>query len=246
MRVTTKDDHCRPFFSTFFSTISNFWNFPNKNGCWATSFGKHFGSFLGRRGGVREASWGVLGLSGGLRGASWEGLGRSWGDLGVTLEAVRLRIVFLIDFERQKGAQREAFWEPKWSQNLSENDSKSKSIFKSENIPSRTVLETSWSRLGPIWGHLDRAWGHLGAILGRLGEPKPLFFLRIFTIFEKSRFYIKKVILAGLEAILGRLEAILEPLGPNLARFGRPRGPKREAKRDPRGAKNEPKMTSNF
>ena len=200
----------------------------------------------GRPRGVREASWEVLGLSGGVRGASWEGLGRSWGDLGVTLEAVRLRIVFLIDFERQKGAQREAFWEPKWSQNLSENDSKSKSIFKSEHIPFKTVLEPSSSRLGPILGHLDWAWGHLGAILGRLGEPKPLFFLRIFTIFEKSRFYIKKVILAGLEPILGRLEAILEPLGPNLARFGRPRGPKREAKRDPRGAKNEPKMTSIF
>ena len=90
-----------------------------------------------------------------------------------------------------------------------QNDSKSKSIFKNGKIPFKTVLEPSWSRLGPILGHLDRAWGHLGAILGRLGEQKPLIFLRIFTIFEKSRFYIKKVILAGLEAILGRLGAIL-------------------------------------
>ena len=115
------------------------------------------GSFLGHPGGVREASWGVLGLSGGLRGASWEGLGRSWGDLGATLEAVRFRIVFLIDFERQKGAQREAFGEPKWSQNRSQNNSKSKSIFKSEKIPFKTVLGPSWSRLGSILGHLDRA-----------------------------------------------------------------------------------------
>ena len=150
------------------------------------------GGLLGHPRGVQEASWGVLGLSGGVRGASWEGLGRSWGDLGATLEADRFRIVFLIDFERQKGAEREAFWQPKWSQNRSQNKSKSKSIFKSEQIPFKTVLETSWSCLGPIWGHLDRAWGNLRAILGRLGEPKPLIFLRIFTIFERSRFYIKK------------------------------------------------------
>ena len=187
-----------------------------------------------------------MGLSGGLRGASWEGLGRSWGDLGATLEAVRFRIVFLIDFERQKGAQREAFWEPKWSQNRSQNHSKSKSVFKSEKIPVKTVLESSGSRLGPILGHLDRAWGHLRAILGRLGEPKSLIFLRIYTIFEKSRFYIKKVILAGLEAILERLGAIQGPLGPNLGRFGRPREPKREAKRDPRDTQNETRMTPIF
>ena len=192
MRVTTVDDRCRLFFfSTFFDDFE-FLDFSEK-GYWARCFGKRFGSsggsgkLLGASGegpgGVREASWGVLGLSGGLRGASWEGLGRSWGDLGATLEAVRFRIVFLIDFERQKGAQREAFWEPKWSQNRSENDPKSKSIFKSEKIPFKTVLETSWSRLGPIWGHLDRAWGHLGAILGRLGEPKTLIFLMFFNVF---------------------------------------------------------------
>ncbi len=47
------------------------------------------------------------------------------------------------------------------------------------------------------------------------------------------------VVLAGLEAFLGRLGAILGPLGPNLDRFGRPRGPKREAKRDPRATQND-------
>jgi hypothetical protein len=251
MRVTTVDDRCRLFFSTFFRRFRFFRFFRKRvsgqmlrKTFWVVQGGP--GSFLGHPGGVREAFWGVLGLSGGLRGASWEGLGRSWGDLGATLEAVRFRVVFLIDFERQKGAQREAFWEPKWSQNRSQNDSKSKSIFKSEKIPFKTVLETSWSRLGPILGHLDRARGHIGAILGRLGEPKPLIFLRIFTIFEKSRFCIKMVILAGLEAILGRLGAILGPLGLNLGRFGRPRGPKREAKMGPRGAQNETKMTSKF
>ena len=150
------------FLSTFFRRFRIF-DFSEK-GYWARCFGKRFGSsggvregFLGHPGGVQEASWGVLGLSGGVRGASWEGLGRSWGDLGATFKAVRFRIVFLIDFERQKGAQREAFGEPKWSQNRSQNNSKSKSIFKSEKIPFKTVLGPSWSRLGSILGHLDRA-----------------------------------------------------------------------------------------
>ena len=58
---------------------------------------------------------GVLEASGGARGASWDGLGRSWGDLGATFGAVRFRINFVIDFKRQQGAQREAFWEAKWS-----------------------------------------------------------------------------------------------------------------------------------
>ena len=55
----------------------------------------------------------VLGGLGALLGRSWEGLGRSCGDLKATLGAVKFLIVFLIDFGRQKGAQREAFWEPK-------------------------------------------------------------------------------------------------------------------------------------
>ena len=73
-----------------------------------------------------------MGCPGGVRRASCDGLGRSWGDLGATFKAVRFRIDFLIDFERQKGAKREAFGEPKWRQNRSQNDSKSKSMFKSE------------------------------------------------------------------------------------------------------------------
>ena len=176
------------FFRSFFDEFEFF--YFSEKGYWARCFGKSFGSsegvregFLGHPGGVQEASSGVLGLSGVVRGASWEGLGRSWGDLGATFKAVRFRIVFLIDFERQKGAQREAFWEPKWSQHRSQNNSKSESIFKSEKIPFKIVLGPSWSRLGPILGHLDRAWGDLGAILGRLGEPKTLIFLRFFNVF---------------------------------------------------------------
>ena len=149
-----------------FSTTSNFSIFPTKvmgpdasekvlghlseKGYWARCFGKRFGSsggvregFLGHPGAVQEASWGVLGLSGGVRGASWESLGRSWGDLGATSKAVRFRINFLIEFERQKGTKREAFGEPKWKQSRSQSDTKSKSIFKTEKTLFKTVLGAS-------------------------------------------------------------------------------------------------------
>ena len=59
-----------------------------------------------------------------------------------------------IDFGREKGAQREVFGEPKWSQNRSQNDTKSKSIFKSEKVR----LE---DRLGTL---LERSWAFLGAL----------------------------------------------------------------------------------
>ena len=96
-------------------------------------------SILGRPGRSKRASGGVRGGSGrrlgrswgcpgGSGGASWEGLGRSWGDLGATFKAVRCRIDLLIDFDCEKGAKREAFGEAKWTQ----NDAKSKSVFKSE------------------------------------------------------------------------------------------------------------------
>ena len=129
-----------PTFFLLFLTISKFSIFPKK----APGPGASEKPF-GPSGGVRE---GILGV----RGASWDGLGRSWGDLGATFGAVRFRIDFLIDFERQKGAQREAFGEPKWSQNRSQNDSKSKSIFKNEKTLFKTVLGAPWGHLDPIWG----------------------------------------------------------------------------------------------
>jgi hypothetical protein len=156
------------FFRLFFDEFEFF--YFSEKGYWARCFGKSFGAavgvragFWGHRGGVQEASSGVLGLSGVVRGASWEGLGRSWGDLGATFKAVRFRIVFLIDFERQKGAQREAFWnqngakiDPKIIQNRSR-------FSRAKKYPSRS----SWDRLGAVLG---RSWAiltGLGAILGR-------------------------------------------------------------------------------
>ena len=86
----------------------------SEKGCWAGCFGKAFWA-------VRGGPEGYLGGSWGVRKASWEGLGRSWGDLGANFKAVRFRIDFVIDFERQKGAKREALGEAKWSKHPFQN-----------------------------------------------------------------------------------------------------------------------------
>ena len=83
--------------------------------------------------------------------------------------------------------------------------------------------------------------------MGRLGEPKPFNFLRIFTIFEKSQFSIKKV-------ILGRLGAILEPLerdlGASWAELGRmwarKKGPRSRPRRGQEAPKTRPKSPHNL
>ena len=93
----------------------------------------------------------VLGGLGALWGGSWGGLGRSCGDLGSAFGAVKFLIDFLIDFGRQKGAQREAFGEPKSSKigaktspNLRRFSTPKKFVFKS-------LLEPSWADLGTFW-----------------------------------------------------------------------------------------------
>ena len=68
---------------------------------------------------VLGAPWGHLGVVLGALGPSWPILGPSWGDLGLSWGDLE---IFLIDFGRQKGAQREAFWEPKWDKNRSQNE----------------------------------------------------------------------------------------------------------------------------
>ena len=80
-----------------------------------------------------EGSWGcpgrsggrlgrVLGALGASRGRLGSLLGASWGALGPIFFGDEILIVFLIDFGTEKGAQREAFWEPKCDQNRSENE----------------------------------------------------------------------------------------------------------------------------
>ena len=151
MRVTTVDDRCRLFISTCFRRVRLFQIFRKRllGQMLRKSIGRASGGVRGGSGRRLGGSWGSPGGSGG---ASWEGLGRSWGVLGATFKAVRFRIDFLIDFERQKGAKREAFGEPKWSQNQSQNDSNSKSISKNEKTLFKTVLGAPWGHLDPIWG----------------------------------------------------------------------------------------------
>ena len=112
MRVTSVDDRCRVFFSTLFSTISK----SSEDGCAQLSWGVpggllgSLGASRGPLGDLLGCSWGVQGLPGGV-------LGASWGALGAIFFGDEILIVFLIDFGTEKGAQREAFWEPKWDQN---------------------------------------------------------------------------------------------------------------------------------
>ena len=105
-------------------------------------------------------SWGSLGALleglGALLGGSWGGLGRSCGDLKATLGAVQFLIVFLVDFGRQKGAQRGGIPGAKIDPNRSQNDFKFKTIFNSEKVglqkPLGAVLGRSWVILGVILG----------------------------------------------------------------------------------------------
>ena len=74
--------------------------------------------------GVFEASWGAFWASRGSLGSLLEPLGAilgrlgaKLGGLGATFGALGFLIIFLSDFGSKKGAQREAFWEPKRSKN---------------------------------------------------------------------------------------------------------------------------------
>ena len=179
-------------------------------------------------------------MSVGDPGASWESLGRSWGDLGTTIRRSPISDRFLIDLGQQKGAKRNAFGRPKGAQIDPKTSTKRHQIEDDLEKRQKHFSRPSWSHLRSILGHLDRAWGHLGAILGRLGGAKSLIFLRIFNIFEKSRFYMKKGHLGRsgghLRASWGDLGASWAELGPIWAAMraqkGGQKGPKRRQKRD--------------
>ena len=92
----------------------------------------------------------VLGGLGALLGGSWGGLGRSCGDLGSAFGAVKFLIDFLIDFGRQKGAQREAFWH----QNGAKIDAKTRSKLKSEKVAFQNRLGLILRRFGARPGRI--------------------------------------------------------------------------------------------
>ena len=78
---------------------------------------------------VFEASWDGFWASRGSLGSLLEPLGAilgrlgaKLGGLGATFGALRFLIMFWSDFGSKKGAQREAFWEPKRSKKLSKKE----------------------------------------------------------------------------------------------------------------------------
>ena len=85
-------------------------------------------AFFGTLFDVFEASWGAFWASWGSLGSLLEPLGAilgrlgKLGGLGVTFGALLFLIIFWNDFGSKKGAQREAFWEPKRSKNQSNKE----------------------------------------------------------------------------------------------------------------------------
>ena len=72
--------------------------------------------------GFLELSWGSLGALLEPLEAILRRLGANLGGLGATFGALRFLMIFLSDFGSKKGAQREAFWEPKRSKNRSKKE----------------------------------------------------------------------------------------------------------------------------
>ena len=125
-------------------------------------------------GGLWEGSWGVLGGLGALLGGSWGGLGWSCGDLKTTFGAVNFLIVFLIDFGRQKGAQREAFREPKSTKIGPKTSPNLRRFSKAKKLVFNSLLEPSWADLGTFW---RPSWGLnlRSGTRGRVFGEKPHF-----------------------------------------------------------------------
>ena len=98
---------------------------------------KRLGSLLG-------ACWGFLGCLRAPKGA----LGASWGALGSIFFGHQILIFFWIDFDTEKGPQREAFRDPKWNQNPSkievENEDEKKSLLGGSWVDFGSFWETSW------------------------------------------------------------------------------------------------------
>ena len=93
--------------------------------------------------GVFEASWGAFWASRGSLGSLLEPLGEildrlgaKLGRLGATFGALRFLIVFWSDFGRKKGAQREAFGDPKRSPRRPKIDQKI--ILKNDRVLDRS------------------------------------------------------------------------------------------------------------
>ena len=99
---------------------------------------ERLGGSRGRPGSLLGASWSVLrGPAGALR--------ASWGLLVAIFFGNQILNNFWIDLGTEKGAQREAFWEPKWGQSHAKNEVENEDEKK-------TLLRASWVHFGSFWG----------------------------------------------------------------------------------------------
>ena len=111
--------------------------------------------FLDSLFGVFEASWGAFWASRGSLGSLWEPLGKilerlvaKLGGLGATFGALQFIIIFWSDFGSKKGAQREAFWEPKRSKNRSKKALKNRCQKEGHKNGKNGVSGAFWAVLG--------------------------------------------------------------------------------------------------
>ena len=120
-------------------------------------------AFLEPPGALLAASWNLFGRSWGALGASWGGLGASWAPLGPSWRRSKRDQ----DNMLKKGQLQERKWcgspnlkgpkkEPQIDPNRTQNESKIKTIFKSEKV----ALQE------PLGAVLGRSWGIWEAILG--------------------------------------------------------------------------------
>ena len=114
------------------------------------------GLLLGPPGELLAASWSLLRRSWGGLGATWVPLGSSWSRSKTTCKNHAKKDQLQDPNTHQRRDMKEGFGEPKIDQNGIQNESKFKTIFKSEKI----ALQE------PLGAVLGRSWGILGAILG--------------------------------------------------------------------------------
>ena len=165
-------------------------------------------------------AWGLLRESWGLLGCSWGPLGVSWGALGPPWKRSKTNEKPYAKEEQLPDLQKEnpprlwgAIWRPKSIQNGTQNETKFKTIFKSEKV----ALQE------PLGAVLGRSWGILGAILGS-GKA--------FSYWKNQ--YGSKIHVFNVDKLSRR---VLDRTWPNLATKSAENGSKMAPQNDPKAIK---------
>ena len=160
-----------------------------------------------------------------LLGASWALLGASWRllrALGTLLGALEAILGFQVDFLKNFGPKRGAKRDPKWHQNGTQNEPKSKTNLDIEK-------EALQDRLGAVLG---RSWVIFGRPLGSF----LLIFHWFLKLFVKIHFFQK----------ISLQEPSWTELGPTWVDFGTQNGAKMAPKSDPKTIKTDDESLSFF